>query len=167
MHFQMHLSMGLDTHDKHQQMPVFTSINLAWMRPNSVAIIFHFLNHTHTHKLWYPQTPSRFPLYTVCRWMRMVEHTYISYRGVQYPIRKFERTSESELFVFVYLLWIIVRRTALSLLLLLLSPSFIECVIVIGTFWCTMMQCDCVHLMEVIIHMHCCHHCVVAIHIYS
>lgn len=76
--------------------------------------------------------------------------TLHSCRGTRSPyliVRPFVNSSghlDSEWLVFVYLLlWIIVvwavscwMWTAAALLLLLLS-SFIECVIVIGTFWCT------------------------------
>lgn len=121
------------THDKHQQMPVFTSINLAWMRLNSVAIIFHFLNHTHTHCC--PQTPSN------C--VRMNQDGWAHVCLIVVSSMPFENSNGHRnrncLCLFIYY-ELSCERTALSLWLLLLSPSFIECVIVIGTFWCTTMQ---------------------------
>lgn len=73
--------------------------------------------------------PTNFHCHRVCAslWAdaneRWANTSGISYRA---SIRKFERTSESELFVFVYLLWIIVW-TALSLSLLWLSSIYWMC----------------------------------------
>lgn len=69
------------------------------LRRLGAAIIFHFLHHAanfHCHRVC---------LFLCDEWTLATHVRHISYRA---PIRKFERTSESELFVFVYLLWIIV-----------------------------------------------------------
>lgn len=137
-------------------MPVFTSINLEYECTDSLgaAIIFHFLHHIHAHiqPIVHIVIVWVFVLEGWDGWMD-VGRTRPAYL-IQRPFENSNRhRNRNCLCLFIYYELQYEQRYLLSLLWL---SSFIECVIVIGTFW----WCDdtykthnsCTMQMQVIIH---------------